>query len=120
VIITSNEQSMGDLGADVPLEVFSGQEALAFLRQRTGNADPEGARMVAAELGYLPLALAQAAAVIAGQRRGYGEYLERLRALSFPGKLPCCGRPCCPHRYEVWPRSSGRPRASVPKSSGER
>ena len=37
--------------------------------------------MVAAELGYLPLALAQAAAVIAGQRLGYGTYLERLRKL---------------------------------------
>ena len=36
---------------------------------------------MAAELGYLPLALAQAAAVIAGQHLGYGTYLERLRAL---------------------------------------
>jgi hypothetical protein len=45
--------------------------------------------------------------------------LARPRALSFPGKLPCCGRPCCSHRYEVWSRSSGRPRPSVPKSSGD-
>ena len=37
--------------------------------------------MVAAELGFLPLGLAQAAAVIRGQRLGYGTYLERLRAL---------------------------------------
>ena len=36
---------------------------------------------MAAELGFLPLALAQAAAVIAGQHLGYGTYLERLRAL---------------------------------------
>ena len=36
---------------------------------------------MAAELGYLPLALAQAAAVIAGQHLAYGTYLERLRAL---------------------------------------
>ena len=36
---------------------------------------------MAAELGCLPLALAQAAAVIAGQHLGYGTYLERLRAL---------------------------------------
>ena len=36
--------------------------------------------MVAGELGSLPLALAQAAAVIAAQHLGYGTYLERLRA----------------------------------------
>ena len=35
---------------------------------------------------------------------------RRLRSLSFPGKSPCCGRPCCSHRYEVWPRSSERQR----------
>jgi hypothetical protein len=81
VIITSNEQSMGDLGASVPLDVFTEEEGLAFLAERTGSGDVQGARMVAAELGYLPLALAQAAAVIAGQRLGYGTYLDRLRAL---------------------------------------
>ena len=81
VIITSNEQSMGDLGNDVPVEVFTQEEALAFLAERTGSGDVAGARTVAAELGYLPLALAQAAAVIAGQRLGYGTYLDRLRAL---------------------------------------
>jgi hypothetical protein len=81
VIITSNEQSMRGLGADVPVEVFTEQEALAYLEQRTGSGDVAGAGLVAAELGYLPLALAQAAAVIAGQRLGYGTYLDRLRAV---------------------------------------
>ena len=81
MIITSNEQSMRYLGAGLPVEVFTPEEALAFLAERTGLADTEGASLVAAELGYLPLALAQAAAVIAGQRIGYGTYLARLRAL---------------------------------------
>jgi hypothetical protein len=81
IIITSNERSVGALGADVPVEVFTEREALAFLAERTGSADAEGARRVAAELGWLPLGLAQGAAVIAGQRLGYGTYLERLRAL---------------------------------------
>ena len=36
---------------------------------------------MAAELGYLPLALAQAAAVIADQHLDYGTYLDRLRAM---------------------------------------
>ena len=81
VIITSNQRSMADLGASVPVDVFSEPEALAFLAERTGSADAEGARAVAAELGYLPLALAQAAAVIAGQHLPYGTYLERLRGM---------------------------------------
>jgi hypothetical protein len=81
VIITSNERSMGDLGLSVPLEVFTGQEALAFLAKRTGSSDVHGAQELAAELGYLPLALGQAAAVIAGQRLDFGTYLRRLRDL---------------------------------------
>jgi len=65
----------------VLVDVFSEPEALAFLAERTGLADPEGGRAVAAELGYLPLALAQAAAVIADQHLGYDTYLERLRGI---------------------------------------
>ena len=86
VIITSNQQSMANLGAGVPVDLFTEPEALAFLAERTGSADAEGARAVAAELGYLPLALAQAAAVIAAQHLGYGTYLDRLRGMPV-GKL---------------------------------
>lgn len=82
VIITSNEQSMSYLGRGLPVDVFTPEEALTFLAERTGLADAAGAGLVAAELGHLPLALAQAAAVIAGQRLGYGTYLGRLRAMS--------------------------------------
>jgi tetratricopeptide (TPR) repeat protein len=81
VIITSNRQSVMNLGAAVSVDVFSKPEALAFLAERTGSADVEGARAVAAELGYLPLALAQAAAVVADQRLDYGTYLDRLRGM---------------------------------------
>jgi len=82
VIITSDQQAMVNLGLAVPVDVFSEPEALAFLAERTGLADANGARAVAAELGYLPLALAQAAAVIAGQHLLYDTYLDRLRAMS--------------------------------------
>jgi tetratricopeptide (TPR) repeat protein len=81
VIITSNQRSMANLGASVPVDVFSEPESLAFLAERTGSADADGAQAVAVELGYLPLALAQAAAVIADQHLGYGTYLDRLRAM---------------------------------------
>jgi tetratricopeptide (TPR) repeat protein len=81
VIITSNQQSMTSLGAGVPVDVFSEPEALTFLATRTGQADAAGAQVLAGELGRLPLALAQAAAVIASQHLSYGTYLDRLRRL---------------------------------------
>ena len=79
VLITSNDQAMTDLGAGVAVDVFTEAEALAFLADRTGSPDTEGARLLAAELGRLPLALAQAAAVIAAQHLEYATYLRRLR-----------------------------------------
>ena len=79
VLITSHLES--DLGPNVQVNVFSEEEALLFLARRTGLADDAAAATVAAELGYLPLALAQAAAVIARQHLGYQTYLDRLRAL---------------------------------------
>ena len=81
VLVTSNRGSVAELGEPVGVEVFTPEEAAAFLADRTGLADPAGAGELAGELGFLPLALAQAAAVIRGQRLGYGTYLERLRAL---------------------------------------
>ena len=60
--------------------MFSAAEASAFLAGRTGLDDEVGAAAVAAALGHLPLALALAAPVIAGQRAGYVGYLDRLQA----------------------------------------
>ena len=81
VLVTSERQSVADLGASVPVDVFTAEEARAFLAEQTALADDAEAAKVVSELGYLPLALAQAAAVIAGQQLSYGTYLERLRAL---------------------------------------
>ena len=81
VIITSNQLETDGLGTAVAVGVFTEQEALAFLAQRTGRSDDPGAGELAAELGFLPLALAQAAAVIAAQHLDYGTYLARLRAV---------------------------------------
>ena len=81
VIITSNYRSVVNLGSGVPVDVFTESEALTFLAARTGQADAAGAQELAQEVGCLPLALAQAAAVIAGQRLSYGGYLQRLRRI---------------------------------------
>jgi hypothetical protein len=81
VVVTSNRQSVAELGAEVGVEVFTPGEAAAFLAGRTGLDDPGGVGELAGELGFLPLALAQAAAVIRGQHLAYVTYLGRLRAL---------------------------------------
>jgi tetratricopeptide (TPR) repeat protein len=81
VVITSTSETVTGLGRPVPIDVFSDAEALAYLCERTGLRDEAGAGELATELGNLPLALAQAAAVIKGQSLGYPAYLGRLRAL---------------------------------------
>lgn len=87
VLITGAREPMAGLGTHVPVDVFSAEEALALLDGRTGLADEVGASAVAAELGHLPLALDQAAALIAGQHLGYADYLAKLRALPAMGSL---------------------------------
>ena len=81
VIITSNQLESGGLGEPVAVGVFTEQEALSFLAERTGRSDDAAARELAGELGFLPLALAQAAAVIAAQHLDYPAYLARLRTV---------------------------------------
>ncbi|MGH3186364.1 MAG: tetratricopeptide repeat protein [Streptosporangiaceae bacterium] len=99
VLITCDEQAVAGLwikssAVPVPVDVFTAEEAAAFLAARTGLADAEGAAEVAGELGRLPLALAQAAAVTAGQHLEYGMYLERLRAQQTPADtVPAAGPP---------------------------
>ena len=87
VVIASTRPSTANLGSAVPVEVFSAGEASAFLVDRTGLDDETGAAAVAAELGYLPLALALAAPVIAGQHVGYARYLDRLQVTQADASL---------------------------------
>lgn len=75
------------LGRPLPVDVFTPEESWNFLAERIGRHDPDNARTLAEELGYLPLALAQAAAVIARERLTYEVYLQRLRSLSLSDYL---------------------------------
>ena len=81
VIVTSTSKSCDDLGTPVRVDTFTEEQALAFLQERTGLDDDTGARALTAELGYLPLALAQAAAVVRSQRLTYATLLERITAV---------------------------------------
>ncbi|MEU5898206.1 MULTISPECIES: tetratricopeptide repeat protein [Streptomyces] len=82
IVVTTTVRSFGNIaGAQVDVDVFTAEEALDFLAKRSGcAADADGAAELAAELGHLPLALAQAAEVIRGRGGDYRSYLERLRA----------------------------------------
>lgn len=82
VILTSRR--VPGLGTGVPVGPFSAGQALAFLSGRAGLTEAAAAA-VAAELGHLPLALAQAAAVITGRRLDHAAYLEQLRTVPVSG-----------------------------------
>lgn len=78
VIVTSSHQALAALGTQVQVDVFTSDEAATYLALRTGSPDQPGALQVSDELGFLPLALSQAAAVIAGRHLDYATYLHRL------------------------------------------
>jgi tetratricopeptide (TPR) repeat protein len=91
VVVTSTDRSFVELGEVVDISVFSRAESLGFLRARTGLGDETDADAVAAELGDLPLGLAQAAATIRSQHLTYREYLGRLRGVPVAkvlGRIP--------------------------------
>jgi hypothetical protein len=88
VLVTSTQASVLTLGDPTQVDVFTERESLDFLTERTKLHDPDGARTLAAEVGHLPLALAQAAAVIRAQRLTYPVYLNRLRDYPTQKYLP--------------------------------
>ena len=78
VVVTTTDRAFAELGQPIDVSTFTRQQAVGYLRARTGLADEEGGDAVAQELGDLPLGLAQAAATIARQHLTYSKYLERL------------------------------------------
>ena len=89
VLLTSRAHNFDRLNIRRPIElpVLEPDEALAFLRKctdREGPLDPaeqDAARTLAGELGYLPLALVQAAAYMKEHAEAFSVYLAAYRAL---------------------------------------
>ena len=82
ILLTSRAQVFDTLGIARPLalEKMHPQEALGFLSTRTARAQSDQAEQnaaehLAAELGYLPLALEQAAAYIVAKAARFQDYL---------------------------------------------
>ncbi len=77
VIITSRESNWGGTAKTLPVDVFSREESIEFLRKRTGGED--GAEALADALGDLPLALEQAGAYIEETGITLSDYLSRFQ-----------------------------------------
>ncbi|MET7339239.1 tetratricopeptide repeat protein [Nonomuraea sp. NPDC005650] len=88
VVITTRNRAFLRACRPLDVSVFTPEQAAAFLHRRTGLTDPAGAADLAQELGYLPLALAQAAAMITRLHFGYDEYLHLLRNFPADDHLP--------------------------------
>ena len=87
ILLTSRAQNFDQLNIRRPiaLPLLEPDEALAFLGKRTGREGPldpaeqAAARTLAGELGYLPLALEQAAAYMKEHEERFSVYLDAYR-----------------------------------------
>jgi hypothetical protein len=80
VLITSRSPGWGALGGRLEVDVLARAETIALLRARIPNLDEELAGKLAAELGDLPLAAAQAAGYLEQTDLPAADYLRRFRA----------------------------------------
>ena len=90
VLITSRERAWAEIAAPVEVDVLARAESVAILRDRVAGLGAADADRLAAELGDLPLAVAQAAGFMAETGMPAAQYLELLadpgRAAAGPGR----------------------------------
>ena len=82
LVTTRRDTGWHQIAEPVRLDVLDPSPAVQLLTTRTGHhddADYKVATSIADELGYLPLALDQAAAYITETHIGFATYLQRLR-----------------------------------------
>jgi tetratricopeptide (TPR) repeat protein len=91
VLVTSRDARWEHHATLAELEVFSPQEAVAFLLARSGSSDQATATETAELLGFLPLALEQAGAYVRETQISLGAYQARLQ--QSPGTLLRRGAP---------------------------
>ena len=80
VLVTSRHPGWGGLGGRVEVDVLARPETVELLRRRIPELDAALADQLAAELGDLPLAAAQAAAYLEQTGLSPGRYLDRFRS----------------------------------------
>ncbi len=79
VLITSRERNWAEIAAPVEIDVLARPESVAILRDRVDGLGEADADLLAAQLGDLPLAIAQAAGFMASTGMGASEYLGLLK-----------------------------------------
>ncbi|HSU00407.1 MAG TPA: FxSxx-COOH system tetratricopeptide repeat protein [Geodermatophilus sp.] len=80
VLVTSRSPGWGSLGGRLEVDVLARAETIALLRARIPELGEELADTLAAELGDLPLAAAQAAGYLEQTALPAADYLRRFRA----------------------------------------
>jgi TIR domain/Tetratricopeptide repeat len=80
VLVTSRAPGWGALGGRLEVDVLSRSETMALLQKRIPTLDADLADQLAAELGDLPLAAAQAAAYLEQTGLAPAQYLHRFRS----------------------------------------
>ena len=85
VLITSRERAWAEIAAPVDVDVLARVESVAILQGRVAGLGTSDADRLAARLGDLPLAVAQAAGFMAETGMPAAQYLELLRTQA--GKL---------------------------------
>jgi hypothetical protein len=114
VLVTSRWAAWREWATPLRLNVLSREEAVAFVRKRTGTSDEQAAVALAEALGDLPLALAEAAAYIEQTQVGLDDYLQLVqdRAVELFGLR----QPTGAHRRvaTVWSLSLERVRQEAP------
>jgi tetratricopeptide (TPR) repeat protein len=113
LLVTSRNPAWAAIATPLQVDVLRREEAIAFLRARTGHDDPAGEELAAA-LGDLPLALEQAAAYVEQTRTSLRDYLELFQERA--GELLRLGEPTdYPHTVATtWTLALGRLRAQAP------
>jgi tetratricopeptide (TPR) repeat protein len=79
VLITTRERAWAEIGAPVEVDVLARTESVAILRDRVAGLGAFDADRLAAQLGDLPLAVAQAAGFMAETGTPAAQYLNLLR-----------------------------------------
>jgi tetratricopeptide (TPR) repeat protein len=91
VLVTSRDATWEQHTALTELDVFTSEEAVAFLLARSGATDKQAAGQIATLLGWLPLAMEQAGAYVRETRLPLASYLQRLQ--QFPTLTLAKGHP---------------------------
>ena len=81
VLITSRFSDWNGWADEVSLDVPPIEEAMAFLQERAGRRDDDGARLLAEALGRLPLALDHAAATCRRTQMSFKAYAAKASSL---------------------------------------